>query len=222
MATAGRILIVPRGDYSASTTYQMLDLVNYNSATWLAKKTSVGVTPSDATSEYWFRMQGSVIQNPTQIANNLTTTASGYALDARQGKALMDSLTTTNTKVSGMDTTLSGAVTKLSTVETSLAGAVTRLSTAETSLSSTATKLATAESNISKLQTSATITKGTLAVGSTSIALSNSNIKTTSVLSIYTSVWGVNPKTVAVESGKVTLTFDAQTVAVEVGVRVDG
>ena len=222
MATAGRILIVPRGDFSASTTYEMLDLVNYNSATWLAKKTSVGIAPSEASSEYWFRMQGSVIQNPTQIANNLTTTASGYALDARQGKALMDSITSTNTKVSGIETTLGSAVTRLSTAETTLASTATKLSTAETNLAGVTTRMGTAETNISKLQTNATITKGTLAIGSTSIALSNSNIKTTSVLSIYTSVWGVNPKTVAVESGKVTLTFDAQTVAVEVGVRVDG
>ena len=42
------------------------------------------------------------------------------------------------------------------------------------------------------------------------------------MMSFYTSVWGVNPKTVTVVSGQVTLTFDAQTVAVEVGVRIDG
>ena len=34
------------------------------------------------------------------IANNLTTTSSGYVLDARQGKALNDNLTTVNTTLS--------------------------------------------------------------------------------------------------------------------------
>lgn len=53
MASAGRILILPKGEYNSSTTYEMLDLVNHNGKSWLAKKTSVGIEPSDANSEYW-------------------------------------------------------------------------------------------------------------------------------------------------------------------------
>lgn len=56
MANAGRILIIPRGDYNRNTTYEMLDLVSYNDASWLAKKTVKGIDPSDANSEYWFKM----------------------------------------------------------------------------------------------------------------------------------------------------------------------
>jgi hypothetical protein len=56
MASAGRILIMPKGDYDASVTYEMLDLVSHNGKSWLAKKTSVGVEPSDANSEYWMDM----------------------------------------------------------------------------------------------------------------------------------------------------------------------
>lgn len=37
--------------------------------------------------------------NASNVVNNLTTTSSGYALDARQGKALSDVLATVNTKV---------------------------------------------------------------------------------------------------------------------------
>lgn len=66
------------------------------------------------------------------------------------------------------------------------------------------------------------IIKQTLSAGSTSIAISNSKITTNSALSFYTSIYGVNPTAVSVANGRVTLTFDAQTVAMEVGVRVDG
>lgn len=56
MASAGRILIMPKGNYNDITTYEMLDLVNYNGKSWLAKKTSVGIVPSTANSEYWQEM----------------------------------------------------------------------------------------------------------------------------------------------------------------------
>ena len=53
MATAGRILILPKGEWASGTTYEMLDLVYHNGTSWIAKKTSVGIEPSDATNEYW-------------------------------------------------------------------------------------------------------------------------------------------------------------------------
>lgn len=53
MTSAGRILIMPKGGYDSSTTYEMLDLVTHNGASWLAKKTVCGVEPSDANEEYW-------------------------------------------------------------------------------------------------------------------------------------------------------------------------
>lgn len=70
----------------------------------------------------------------------------------------------------------------------------------------------------SKLQ----ITSKTLAAGATSIVISNSRITTNSALSFYTSIYGVNPTAATVANGSVTLTFKAQTAAMEVGVRVDG
>ena len=53
MASAGRILIMPKGNYDSSATYEMLDLVKHNGTSWLAKKTATGIEPSDANSEYW-------------------------------------------------------------------------------------------------------------------------------------------------------------------------
>lgn len=63
---------------------------------------------------------------------------------------------------------------------------------------------------------------GTLSAGSTSITLSSSKITTSSILDFYTSIYGVSPSDVAVSSGSVTLTFDAQDSAMVVGVKVIG
>jgi hypothetical protein len=56
MASAGRILIMPKGYYDSSITYEMLDLVSHNGKTWLAKKTVSGIEPSETNSEYWMDM----------------------------------------------------------------------------------------------------------------------------------------------------------------------
>lgn len=53
MASAGRILIIPKGDWSAETEYEMLDLVKHNGKSWLAKKNAVGIEPIEENSEYW-------------------------------------------------------------------------------------------------------------------------------------------------------------------------
>lgn len=61
---------------------------------------------------------------------------------------------------------------------------------------------------------------GTLAVGQTSLVLQDGAIATTSTIDIYTDTFGVNPTNVAVASGQITITFEAQSSAVGVKVRV--
>lgn len=104
MADAGRILIIPRGDFNANSTYEKLDLVKYNGTTWLAKKDTTGVVPSDANEEYWQKMF------EVEIANNLTTTMEGASLDARQGKVLDEKISTQvqtlNDKITGVNNNL--------------------------------------------------------------------------------------------------------------------
>jgi hypothetical protein len=56
VTTAGRILIIPKGDYDSTVTYEMLDLVRHNGTSWLAKKESKGVEPTENNSEYWQNM----------------------------------------------------------------------------------------------------------------------------------------------------------------------
>ena len=53
MASAGRILIMPKGNYNEEIQYKILDLVNHNGQSWLAKGDVKGIEPSEANSNYW-------------------------------------------------------------------------------------------------------------------------------------------------------------------------
>ncbi|MDE6687122.1 MAG: hypothetical protein K2K17_07390 [Lachnospiraceae bacterium] len=78
------------------------------------------------------------------------------------------------------------------------------------------------EKSIQGMIKQASITKAVLAAGKTSVTIKDNRITTNSVLSFYTSIYNVNPTAVTVSNGSVTLTFKAQTVDIEVGVRVNG
>ena len=100
MANAGRILILPKGEYNASTTYSMLDLVTYNNASWVCKKTAVGIAPSDANSEYWQKMidvagkQDKIKGGATSITNDNLTVNRALVSDAN-GKVAVSAVTAT-------------------------------------------------------------------------------------------------------------------------------
>lgn len=46
MNSAGRILIMPKGEWNAETEYAMLDLVTHEGTAWIGKKNSVAIAPS--------------------------------------------------------------------------------------------------------------------------------------------------------------------------------
>ena len=50
-ASAGRVLIIPRGDYNSATTYNMLDMVFYSGKSYICKQTSTGNDPTNTV--YW-------------------------------------------------------------------------------------------------------------------------------------------------------------------------
>ena len=91
-----------KGDYNGLTTYDPKDIVRYTDGVCyeLLKPCKAGVPPVDTL--YWDRVPQplqeacdlildfalSVKALIPALANNLTTTASGKALDARQGKTL--------------------------------------------------------------------------------------------------------------------------------------
>lgn len=76
--------------------------------------------------------------------------------------------------------------------------------------------------SINSINNKLKITEKTLAAGATTITITDSRITKNSMLSLYTSKYGVNPTAVSVAAGKVTMTFAAQPTAMEVGVKVDG
>ena len=53
----GKVSVVPRGDYSASTTYYALDIVGYNGGSYLAMQEVTGVTPSND-GVNWMQLSG--------------------------------------------------------------------------------------------------------------------------------------------------------------------
>lgn len=106
MADAGRILIMPKGTYDASVSYEMLDLVLHNGASWLAKKTAVGIEPSDANSAYWARMtdDSTVRAEVEKIVNGTTTVGNADTVD---GKHASDFTQFNPNRISGADALLS-------------------------------------------------------------------------------------------------------------------
>lgn len=51
---AGKIMPRPMGEYDASTSYRILDIVTFGNKLWMAKKSNiVGIEPNTSKSEYW-------------------------------------------------------------------------------------------------------------------------------------------------------------------------
>ena len=65
-----------------------------------------------------------------------------------------------------------------------------------------------------------TIYRDTLETGETSITFTNSAIGSNTAFNIYTDIYGVNPTAVAVSGTTLTLTFDAQTSDMVVGIQI--
>ena len=77
---------------------------------------SVTATTSGTTTTFTFNnLKGATgatgPAGPTNLANNLTTTGTGYALDARQGKVLNDSITSLKKSVSDGKSAIASAIT---------------------------------------------------------------------------------------------------------------
>lgn len=65
MAIAGRVAIVPKGDWSAYATYKRLDAVTYNNTLYFAKK-NVPVGTATSNTEYWSK---SIVGNPDKSSD---------------------------------------------------------------------------------------------------------------------------------------------------------
>ena len=52
-ASAGRVLLISKGDWNSSTTYTGLDMVRHNGATWVCKNTCTNVEPTENNTSNW-------------------------------------------------------------------------------------------------------------------------------------------------------------------------
>lgn len=88
MTDLGLVGLVNKGTYSSSATYKAGNFVYYANSSWLCiLDNTKNVTPNSTNTTNWQMLaQGFGLQN------NATTTATGYALDARMGKTLADAI----------------------------------------------------------------------------------------------------------------------------------
>lgn len=151
MASAGRILILPKGDYDSTKEYEMLDLVFNGGTSWLAKKTSVGVEPSDANTEYWFKMCQSVdlsevIARIAALESQMLGTISLDDIDL-SGYATKTDLSNVSASVTSLDEKANWIHNRTTTLETSV-------STLQTNMNSMPSK-----DNVNKLNYSGEVKK---------------------------------------------------------------
>ena len=80
MASAGRVLPLPKGAYSSTTTYHLLDFVSYQGSTYICKQTSTGNAPTNTT--YWQIMaQGT--ESASVAGNYYGTCSTGASTSAK-------------------------------------------------------------------------------------------------------------------------------------------
>jgi hypothetical protein len=82
MAIAGRVAIVPKGDWSANATYKRLDAVTYNNTLYFAKKNVPAGTVTSNT-EYWSRsIVGSAVTVDDTISSESTNPVQNKVIKA--------------------------------------------------------------------------------------------------------------------------------------------
>lgn len=85
MAVAGRVAIVPKGEWSASAAYKRLDAVTINNTLYIAKK-SVPVGTATTNTEYWSKsISGSVVNVATDTEDGLMPKEDKKKLDGIDG-----------------------------------------------------------------------------------------------------------------------------------------
>ncbi len=122
MASAGRILIIPKGTWNAEVEYEMLDLVFHNHISWLSKKVSKGVEPNEVNTDYWFKLCESadlseINQRLSALESQMLSTISLDDIDLSD-YALKTELNSTNSTVNGIKTDVSTMKTNVSSLTT--------------------------------------------------------------------------------------------------------
>jgi hypothetical protein len=96
MANLGKVMTVIKGAYNGSTQYERLDVVTYNSSSWVAKQTTTGHTPPTDGSEsntYWQLMAKGYTGSSFNDLTDKPTTVSGYGITNAYTKTEVDNIT---------------------------------------------------------------------------------------------------------------------------------
>ena len=125
-----------------------------------------------------------------------------------------DNMANLQSQITDNKNNISTNTTNISNLQSSLGTTNTNVSTNTTNINNLTTRVTNVETELGVELTS------TLAAGSTSLTLTNSRITTDSTVDIYSSVYGVNPKTVTFNTGSITLEFKAQETDVNIKVVV--
>ena len=90
MAIAGKVAILPKGEWNSAVRYEKLDAVSYDNALYIAKKPSVGQVPTDG--EYWmFCLQSIDYAEFEKIINGTTTVGiADKAINDKNGYDIVD------------------------------------------------------------------------------------------------------------------------------------
>lgn len=92
MAIAGRVAIVPKGDWSANATYKRLDAVTYNNTLYFAKKNVPAGTVTSNT-EYWSRsIVGSAVTVDDTISSESTNPVQNKVIKAYVDKEVSENV----------------------------------------------------------------------------------------------------------------------------------
>ena len=73
-ASAGRVLLIPKGDWNANTTYTGLDWVRHNGAAWVCKNTCTNIEPTLENADNWqmIARDGDMVTADTAMSDSST------------------------------------------------------------------------------------------------------------------------------------------------------
>ena len=73
-ASAGRVLLISKGDWNSSTTYTGLDWVRHNGAAWVCKNTCTNIEPTFENTNYWqlISKDGDIVTADTAMSSTST------------------------------------------------------------------------------------------------------------------------------------------------------
>ena len=105
-ASAGRVLLIPKGDWNANTTYTGLDWVRHNGAAWVCKNTCTNIEPTLENTDNWQMMAR---DGDGVTADTATSDTSTNAVQNKVVKSYVDNSISGIADMTGATATQNGA-----------------------------------------------------------------------------------------------------------------